>query len=433
MGTERHTPAQHEPSAISRSVVVHYGEIGLKGKNQPQFRRQLRRVIREKLSSLGFDWWVEEAAGMLMVRADPEASSDDLERVVGGLQQVFGIAWMTIAEGTPHGGFGAETGERDFALLEERLLDLGRRRFETGKTFAVRVRRGEKRVPFTSPQLERRLGALLLSETDWEEVSLANPDMVFYLDVRHDQVLLYTRKEKGPGGLPVGTAGRVLALLSGGIDSPVAAYFMGRRGCRVDFIHFAVDAFDMGQGARDKICRLARRLSCFTVNSRLHIVPYVHFDLALLREKVEFELVLFRRFMLRVAEVLAGRTGSQALITGDNLSQVASQTLSNLVSTTRGILMPVFRPLIGFEKEEIMDWARRIGTFDISIEPYKDCCALIGRHPRTSSDHEAMAAWEARLFPDYEQLIERTLADAVVVKLEHGTMREHEALGARRP
>jgi thiamine biosynthesis protein ThiI len=209
----------------------------------------------------------------------------------------------------------------------------------------------------------------------------------------------------------------VLTLLSGGIDSPAAVWLMTKRGCRVDFIHFTTDSLSEAAARTYKVTRLAEHLTDFTLNSRLFLVPYVYFDLALMREKVEYELVLFRRFMARVAQQLARRLEAQALVTGDNLSQVASQTLPNLVSTSRAVEIPILRPLIGFDKEEITQLARKIGTYDLSIQPYKDCCAIIAQHPRTRSRHDRLTALEERLFPDYEALIEKTLADAVKIDL----------------
>jgi thiamine biosynthesis protein ThiI len=221
--------------------------------------------------------------------------------------------------------------------------------------------------------------------------------------------------------LPVSSAGRVLTLLSGGIDPPVAAWLMAKRGCRVDLIHFTAASLQLEEAQDYKVTLLARILNRYTLHSRLFLVPYTYFDLALMRTKVDYELVLFRRFMARVAEKLADRLKAQALVTGDNLSQVASQTLSNLASTSQAIAMPILRPLIGFDKEEIMSLARRIGTYDLSIEPYKDCCAIIARHPRTRSRHDRLAAIEARAFPDYDKLIEQTLADAVCVEARGST------------
>ena len=204
------------------------------------------------------------------------------------------------------------------------LVSWARAVYSPGKTFRIRGNRGNKSYPATSPQIEQVLGSLIVEETPWERVKLKNPDQTFYVDVQDDGIYLYLEKIKGAGGLPVGVGGRILVLFSGGIDSPVAAYMMARRGCPVDFIHFTVSD-PRRSGKEDKIPELARILSRYTIRSRLFLVPYVHFDMALLRKKSRYRLILFRRFMARVAEQLAGRTGSVALATGDALGQVASR------------------------------------------------------------------------------------------------------------
>jgi thiamine biosynthesis protein ThiI len=256
-------------------------------------------------------------------------------------------------------------------------------------------------------------------------VSLRQPDITFNLDFRVEATYLFSHRIRGPGGLPVGSAGRVLTLLSGGIDSPVAAWLMAKRGCRVDFIHFTASSLQPGEVQAYKVTKLADMVSSYTLQSRLFLVPYTYFDLAIMRAEIDYELVLFRRFMARVAEKLARRLRAEALVTGDNLSQVASQTLSNLASTSRAISMPILRPLISFDKEDIMNLARRIGTYETSIEAYKDCCAMIARHPRTRSRHDRLAAIEARVLPDYEKLIDQTLADAICVEIPAPACKPH--------
>jgi tRNA uracil 4-sulfurtransferase len=192
---------------------------------------------------------------------------------------------------------------------------------------------------------------------------------------------------------------------------------MARRGCRIDFLHFTASSAQQDEAEKDKIWRLAKILSRYTNGSRLWLVPYTNFDVALLGHDVPFDLVLFRRFMLRVAERLAKRIRANALVTGDNLSQVASQTITNLVSTDSATTMTVFRPVVGANKEEIIQWAHRIGTFEESIQPYKDCCALISHRPRTRSRNEDVEQLEKEIFKDYEALVTATLAQAVVIEL----------------
>jgi thiamine biosynthesis protein ThiI len=413
---DHHHVTQNEQ--VGHSILVHFGELGLKGRNQPMFRRQLRRNIRLKLRSLGVDWPVDDAVGLFTIEAPEGETEKRIRAVLEGLRDVFGIVWLTWARRLRPHRFTPESRAADIAELTSQLLSLARAQYQPNKSFCVRVNRGNKFLAFTSPELAAQLGQVIRDQTDWKDVELNRPDVTFHLDVRCAATYVFGEKLKGPGGLPVGTSGRVLALLSGGIDSPVAAYLMARRGCRLDFIHFTAAA--PHQEEQQKVWRLANQLSRYTIGSRLFVVPYVYFDLALMREKVDYELILFRRFMVRVAQVLADRLRARALISGDTLSQVASQTMSNLVSTSRAAELPIFRPLIAYDKEETIALAQKIGTYELSIEPYKDCCALISGNPKTRSRHERLLVLEKRAFPDYAGLIERTLADAICLQIGRG-------------
>lgn len=383
------------------------------------FRRQLRRNIRLKLRSLGLAWPVEDAVGVFTVHVPGAERDRPLQPVLAALRQVFGIVWLTCARRLRPLRFTAQSAGSDFVELEQHVAEMAERQYVEGQQFSVRVNRGNKLLPFASLELAARLGQSIRDRTRWRRVNLKHPDVTFRLDLRCAATYLFGEKLKGPGGLPVGTSGRVLTLLSGGIDSPVAAYLMAKRGCLVDFIHFTPTTTGRDEVLQSKIWRLAAQLSKFTLRSRLLVLPYVHFDLALTRQRIGFELVLFRRFMARVAERVARQWRAKALVTGDNLSQVASQTMSNLASASRVTDLMVLRPIVAFDKEETISLAQKIGTYDISIEPYKDCCALISRHPKTRSVHERLQHLEALAFPDYERLIEHTLADAIC--LECGT------------
>lgn len=399
-------------------ILIHYGELGLKGRNQPLFRRQLRANIRQKLRALGLAWTLQEKPGFLSIAVPPEATPEQVEACARGLRQVFGIAWLAVTQPQRVGRFSFDSWAEDLANLEQRLIALARDEFVAGQSFCVRVKRAEKAVPLTSVEMEKRFGRLIIDNTPWKKVNLDKPDAFFQVEIRPEGTFLFSDKLKGPGGLPVGTAGRVLTLLSGGIDSPVAAYLMAKRGCRVDFLHFTATSMQQDEARQYKVCKLAEILRRYTISSRLFLAPYTQFDVALVGSghRVEYELVLFRRFMARVAEALARQIRAQALVTGDNLAQVASQTLSNIVATSQAVEMPILRPLVAFNKEEIIDLAAQIGTYAQSIQPYKDCCAIISHHPRTRSRHTALSELEQRLFPDYQKLIERTLAELLCIE-----------------
>jgi tRNA uracil 4-sulfurtransferase len=400
-----------------KTILIHYSEIGLKGRNQPLFRRQLRANIRQKLRALSLTWTLQEKPGFLQIAVPPEASREQIDVCVKGLREVFGVAWFAVTEPQPHGRFTFDSRAKDLANLEQRVIALAKDEFAPNKTFCVRVKRAEKAVPLTSVELENRFGRLIIDNTSWKKVDLDHPDALFQIEIRPEGSFLFSNKLKGPSGLPVGTAGRVLTLLSGGIDSPVAAYLMAKRGCRVDFLHFTATSMQQDEAREYKVWRLAEHLSRYTLGSRLFLVPYTQFDVAVVAsgQQIEYDLVLFRRFMARVAEAAAMRIRAQAIVTGDNLAQVASQTLSNIVTTSQAVEMPILRPLIAFNKEEIINLATEIGTYEESIKPYKDCCAIISRHPRTRSRHATLTDLEQRLFPDYQKLIDETLKEMLCI------------------
>ena len=407
-------------TARERTILIHYSEIGLKRRNQATFRNQLRNNLRTQLRSQGMNWPVQISPGFFATPVPSEASDAQVQAALGLINDVFGVSWCALTEPLRHEGFRGSSQGRDLETLENAMVGLANA--TGGKTFCVRVRRSDKMVPFTSMELEQRLGQVLRERTHWQHVNLKTPEVVFHAEIRPEGTFVFSNRLKGAGGLPVGTAGRVLTLLSGGIDSPVAAYLMAKRGCRVDYLHFSATPMQKDEAKAYKVWRLVQRLNRFTLGGRLFLVPYTYYDVSALAalESADYELVIFRRFMARVGEALAKKIGAQALVTGDNLAQVASQTLPNLVSTSRAIQTPIFRPLISFDKEEIVDLAVKIGTYETSIEPYKDCCAIIGRHPRTKSNPNYLQKVEDHLFPKYAQMIEQTLAEAVMYEFKPG-------------
>lgn len=417
------THTGHGDSAMtSRAVriLIHYGEIALKGRNRPEFEKALQRNVRRRLEALGLAWPVSRTHDRVCVDVEP-APEGAVEEAVEALAGVPGVVWLAAAAWLP----AAQTRQRgdapDYGLIEREIVTLAGRSWREDAAFAVRVNRADKRALVSSHELERRFGAAVIRETRWRRVDLGAPDTTLYVDVYPEGVYVHARRVRGVGGLPVGTTGRVLALLSGGIDSPVAAWLAAKRGCAVDFIHFTATAMQQSRAEEYKVTRIARDLSRYTLRSRLYLVPYDHFDVAMLRGRTRYELILFRRFMAAVAQRLAAQLGALALVSGDSLGQVASQTLENLVSNSRAVHIPILRPLITYDKQEIVDLARRIGTFEASIEPYKDCCAIIGRHPKTLSEHQALSAIEAELLPQYDALVEATIADAAVLEFDCGT------------
>jgi thiamine biosynthesis protein ThiI len=390
-------------------IVLRCPEVTLKGRNRGLFERVLLQNVVHRLGGLGLRWRVRSAHGRVYVDVGAE-SGENLEAVLQALAEVTGAESVAAAIWLKSGVTRQHTDNPDMKLIEDTMVGLARRNLVEGGTFAVRVNRVDKRLPLNSIDMERRLGQIVRDQTSWDRVDLENPDRQFALDVYADGMYFTVGKIPGVAGLPVGTGGRVLALLSGGIDSPVAAFELAKRGCRVDFFHLSA-TYSQQRDDATPVVRLAESLSRYTLRSRLFTAPATHLDLALTGPPTGLEAILFRRFLVRVGTTLARRLGARALVTGDSLGQVASQTLENLTSVYQATEMPIFNPLIGANKQQTIDTARRIGTYEISIEPSKDCCALLAQHPRTHSEPEELLALEQELLPHYDRLIDATLSD----------------------
>ena len=368
-------------TARDRCVIVHYHEISLKRGNRPLFLRRLQQNLVRALEDLGAPR-VTQLTGRIVLEPPPGA---DPEVVVERLRHVFGVANLALAE-------------RTGTSLEE--LKRGVDRVTQGRTFAsfrITARRAFKTLPHTSVELNRELGAHVLGRHA-TRVDLEQSELNIHVEVLPGQAFVYGDRRPGPGGLPVGVSGTVAALLSGGIDSPVAAWRLMKRGCRVVFVHFHSVPYlpdDSIRKARD----LAERLTRWQYYSRLSLVPFGEIQRSVvLAVPGPARVVIYRRLMMRIAEALGRRAGAAALVTGDSLGQVASQTLQNLACIEGAAGLPVLRPLIGMDKLEITAQAQVLGTFETSIEPDADCCTLfVPKHPGTRVSREEAAAMEARL------------------------------------
>ena len=395
-------------------------EITLKGRNQGDFWAQLRGNIRHTLRSEGISWPIQRRQGRLYVEAR-DYTEASLTSVVRTIDRVCGVHSVAVAQRLARDEL-LRAGEMDRPRVESIVIRLARESYRAQKTFAVRVHRVDKNFSLPSAEMERWLGQVIRDRTEWERVRLDDPDVTIHVDIYTDAVFFYTERPTGVGGLPVASSGHVMSLLSGGIDSPVASFLMARRGCTVDFFHMSATHMTEGQLESSVPGRLARQLSRFTLRSRLFVVPYTHFDLALSGRNTGYETVLFRRFLFRVVEALARKVRAIAIVTGDSLSQVASQTIENLVSSEKAVDICVLRPLLAMDKQAIMSVAEQIETYAISIEPYKDCCALFTRRTRTKTYAEVLARLETKLFPDYEALIGSSLADTLRAQYDCGKL-----------
>lgn len=342
--------------------AVHYSEIALKGRNRPEFVRMLSRNLRRATAGLG-ETKVEPKESRIIL--ETEAGAAEVEAV---LSKTFGVAWFARAEMV----------EGDYESIRDAVLNGARR--EKG-SFMIDARRSDKSFPIGSMELGRRLGDEVVEATG-RRVDLSTPDTAIHIDVLRDRALVYSAKTKGPGGLPVGSGGRVVHLFSGGIDSPVAAYLLMKRGCRPIYLHFYL-APDPSYVLGSKVARIVRLLTEYSGRSSLLLVPFAEYQLAAAGAPSDSEPSLFRRFMRVAAEEIATSFGASAISTGDSLSQAASQTLWNMAAFDAGSSRPILRPLLGYDKEEIVQLAKRLGTYGPSIEEYRDCCAIVTRHPKT--------------------------------------------------
>jgi thiamine biosynthesis protein ThiI len=377
-----------------QSVIVHYQEIALKGKNRPWFVARLVRNVREALGDLD----VRDVRALMGRIEVVLGSTVDWPAIRERLSAVFGIANFARA-----GRASLDVDEMAQAILSD-LGDL-----ETA-SFRLSARRADKRFPLTSPQIEREVGGRIKEARGWR-VDLSNPALTIHLEVLTNEAFYFFGKDRGPGGLPSGVSGRVVCLLSGGIDSPVAAWRMMRRGCRVLFVHFHSYPI-LSRASQEKARELVRLLTRFQLHSRLLLVPFGEIQQrVVLTVAPPLRVVIYRRLMMRIAEAAARSHKAHALTTGEVVGQVASQTLENMTQIDDVVKMPVLRPLVGMDKDEITAEAQRLGTYPISIIPDQDCCTLFTpRHPATRARRIDVERAEASL--DVESIVVSALDSA---------------------
>jgi tRNA uracil 4-sulfurtransferase len=366
---------------VKQTILIHYHEINLKGNNRGWFENHLQHHIVLLLKGLACGS-VQRFAGRLLIEMNEESPVDKITR---RLKMAFGVANLIVAWEVP-----AELGSIQSGLTEL----VSKTNFQS---FKIDARRGTKDFPLNSQQLNQQLGAFV-QELTKADVKMENPDAVFFVEIVSSRAFLYLSKIPGAGGLPSGTGGKVVCLLSGGIDSPVAAYRIMRRGCRVHYVHF--HSFPhTNLESQDKVRTILQILARYQLDSQLYLVPFADLQ----REIVAYappplRVILYRRFMVRIADALAHREKAAALVTGDSLGQVASQTLENIRTVSAASTLPIFRPLIGDDKEDIIRVAREIGTYDISILADQDCCSLfVPKHPETMSNLEQVERAESSL------------------------------------
>ena len=382
---------------MKKVILVKNGEIVLKGLNRSTFEDILIKNMRRRLASVGQFTFRKSQSTIV---AEPVDDDIDFDEAVSQVSRVFGIVGFSVAA----------VCEKDIEEIKRTTLEFLGDDLRNVRTFKVNGKRSDKKFPMTSPEIAAEVGAHILSNIHPLKVDVHEPELTVTVEVR-DQVLIHGNQKKGAGGLPIGSSGKACLLLSGGIDSPVAGYMMAKRGLMLDAVHFVSPPYT-SRRAELKVHALAKLVSRYAGRIRLYIVPFTEIQEAIKDHCPEdmFTLIM-RRLMMRIAQQIALNDGCKALITGESLGQVASQTIDALHCTNAVATVPVFRPLIGMDKDEIIDIARRIDTFETSLQPFEDCCTVFTpKHPKTRPTVDMLEEAEAQF--DFAPLVERAVKES---------------------
>lgn len=386
-------------------ILVKYGEIALKGLNKSTFEDMLQKNIKRRLKKLGtFGFYRRQST--IYITPPEEA---DIDEVINRLQKIFGISAIQRCAVFP----------KDFSVIAEHAPEYLREALEGAKTFKVESKRSDKAFPMKTPEIQQELGAVILDAFPHIGVDVHEPEVTVRLEIRDNGAYLSALRSPGAGGMPVGSSGKSLLMLSGGIDSPVAGYMMAKRGLIVDCIHYVSPPYT-SERARMKVEALCEKLTDWCGSIVFYCVPFTELQEAL-RDNCPEELftVLMRRLMVKIANRICAANDYGAIITGESVAQVASQTLPAIFCTNAAAEYPVFRPVIGMDKREIVDVARHIDTFEVSTLPYEDCCTVFSpKHPKTRPSLEEILAAEASF--DFEPLIEKAVRETEVKQFKYG-------------
>ena len=382
-----------------KSFFIKYGEIGVKGKNRSLFEDALMKQIRIALTAVEGEFVVSKELGRIYVDADKDYDEDE---VISALTKVFGIVAVCPM---------VRIEDKDFENLKKAVVEYMDKVYENKKiTFKVDTRRADKNYPGTSETINADLGEAILNAFPEIRVDVRKPDVLLKVEIRR-YINIYSLSIPGPGGMPIGTNGRAMLLLSGGIDSPVAGYMIAKRGVTVEAVYFHAPPYT-SERAKQKVIDLAQIVSQYAGPINLHIVNFTDIQLYIYENCPHEELtIIMRRYMMKIAERIGRSNQDMALITGESIGQVASQTVQSLVTTNEVCTMPVFRPLIGFDKQEIVEIAEKIGSYETSIQPYEDCCTIfVAKHPVTKPDLDHIHQSEEKLSEKIDALVEEAIA-----------------------
>lgn len=387
------------------AFLIKYAEIGVKGKNRYLFEEALAKQIKYALKRCEGDFAVTRTPGRIYI----EALSDfDFDETVDNLKTVFGISGICPVVHVEDEGF-EKLGEAVVKYMDEVYPD-------KNISFKVQARRARKNYSLNSMELNAELGGVILDAFPELTVDVHNPDVLLNVEIR-EKIYIYSETIPGPGGMPIGSNGKAMLLLSGGIDSPVAGYMVAKRGVKIDAVYFHAPPYTSDR-AKQKVVDLARQVSRYTGPIYLHVINFTDIQLYIYEKCPHDELtIIMRRYMMKIAEKIAKDTECLGLITGESIGQVASQTIQSLAVTNEVCTLPVFRPLIGFDKMEIVDVSEKIGTYETSILPYEDCCTIfVAKHPVTKPNLNVIKRHEQNLNEKIDELVQTALdTDEVIV------------------
>lgn len=385
-------------------ILLKCGEISLKGLNRPKFEQKLADNVAAAIGSLG-KFSIKKSQSMLYV--EPLEDGIDMQEAVERLKKVFGIANICPAVRC----------SKDMESIKQTAVECMKNIDCTGRTFKVESKREDKKFPLNSPQISREVGGAILKNVSGLKVDVHNPDILVQVEVRKE-AYIFAEKFSGAGGMPVGSSGRAALLLSGGIDSPVAGWMIAKRGVKLDAVYFHSPPYT-SERARDKVIDLAKIVSKYARDIKLYVVPFTDIQLDIIEKcPKNYLTVIMRRIMMRIAEKIAAENNDTALITGESIGQVASQTMEALYCTNSAVSMPVFRPCIGMDKEEIVQISKKIDAYETSIQPYEDCCTIfVPKHPKTKPKLDEIIEAENNL-TDIEAMIASAIENSEIIHVK---------------
>lgn len=390
------------------AFLIKYAEIGVKGRNRYMFEDALVEQIRFALSKLEYEYEVRKTQGRIYV--DALSKDFDFDETVEALKKVFGISGICPV---------VYVDDEGFEKLGEQIVDYLNKVYPNEKkTFKVFARRARKNYPLDSMEICRKLGEIVINNCENFTVDVHHPEVELNVEIR-EKIYIYSEIIPGPGGMPVGTGGKAMLLLSGGIDSPVAGYMISKRGVKLEAVYFHAPPYT-SERAKQKVVDLGKYVAAYAGPINLHVINFTDIQLAIYEKCPHDELtIIMRRYMMRIAETIAKETGCLGLVTGESIGQVASQTMQSLISTNEVCELPVYRPLIAFDKQDIVDISEKINTYETSILPFEDCCTIfVAKHPVTKPNVNVIRGHEKNLNEVIDELVKTALETREIIEIE---------------